>query len=166
MSSARAATRGQLVVALGLLLLLHFYVRPRLMDGRFAPDFVLVALVLFSLRNGPGAGAVAGFLVGLASDALAPARFGAAMLAHTLVGALAAWSRAVFFAENALVNAGFLAGGAWLRDLIVLLASGLATEGLAATLFIDMPVRALTTAVAGTLLLVAFRQWFSIRLDQ
>ncbi len=164
--TARAATRSQVIVAVALLLVLHFYVRPRVFDGPYAPDFVLVALILFALRNGPGAGAAAGFLVGLASDALVPARFGAAMLAHTLVGYLAAWSRAVFFADNVLVNAGFLFGGCWLRDLIVLLASGVAPQGIATTLFMDMPLRALSTAGAGTFLLIAFRQLFAVRLDQ
>lgn len=165
-SSARAATRSQVIVAVGLLLVLHFYIRPRVFDGPYAPDFVLIALILFALRNGPGAGAVAGFLVGLANDALVPARFGAAMLAHTLVGYLAAWSRAIFFADNVLVNAGFLFFGCWLRDLIVLLASGLAAQGVLSTLFIDMPLRGLSTAVAGTVLLIAFRQLFAVRLDQ
>ena len=72
----------------------------------------------------PGPRAVAGFLVGLIADALTPARFGAGALAHTVVGYLASWGRAVFFADNMLVNAGFVAVGLWLRDLIVLLASG------------------------------------------
>ena len=41
-----------------------------------------------------------------------------------MVGYLAAQTRAFFFADNLLVNAGFLFGAVWLRDLIVLLASG------------------------------------------
>ena len=65
MTSARAANRLQLTVALGLLLFLQFYVRPRLFEGRYAPDFVMIGLVLLALRSGPGMGAVAGFLVGL-----------------------------------------------------------------------------------------------------
>ena len=91
MTSAKAANRLQLTVALGLLLFLQFYVRPRLFEGpRVRPDFLMLGLVLLALRSGPGAGALAGFLVGLASDALTPARFGAAALANTLVGYLAA----------------------------------------------------------------------------
>jgi rod shape-determining protein MreD len=68
----------------------------------------MIGLVLLALRSGPGIGAVAGFLVGLASDALSPARFGAAALANTMVGYFAAQTRAFFFADNLLVNAGFL----------------------------------------------------------
>ena len=40
------------------------------------------------------------------------------------MGYFAAWGRAVFFADNMLVNAGFVAVGLWLRDLIVLVTSG------------------------------------------
>ena len=117
MNAARA-NRLQLALVLAVLVLLHFYVRPRLWSARVSPDFLLMALVFFAMRAGPGAGAVAGFVVGLVNDALTPARFGAGALAHTVVGYLAAWARAVFFADNLLVNAGFVAAALWLRDLL------------------------------------------------
>jgi rod shape-determining protein MreD len=164
MSAARAS-RLQLGMAMLLLLVLHFYLRPRLWDARISPDFMVLAVVLFAMRSGPGAGAVAGFLVGIASDALTPARFGSAALAHTVVGYLAARSRAVFFADNLLVNAGFVAAGVWIRDLIVLLTSGSARGQVLAELTIYSPLQGLTTAIFGVTLLVAFRQWFAIRID-
>jgi rod shape-determining protein MreD len=117
------------------------------------------------MRSGPGAGAVAGFLVGLATDALSPARFGAATLADTIVGYGAAWGRAVFFADNILVNAGFVAVGLWLRDLILLVASGTPQGQLLLELGVWSPLQALTTAAAGALVLYAFRQLFAVRLD-
>ena len=83
-----------------------------------------------------------------------------------MVGYFAAQTRAFFFADNLLVNAGFLFGAVWLRDLIVLVASGSADQGLATSLLIDAPLQALTTALAGTVLLVLFGGWFRIRLDQ
>ncbi len=166
MSNSKAASRAQVTFGIIILLLLQFYVRPRLWDSRFAPDFVMVGLVLIALRGGPGVGAVAGFLVGLANDALTPARFGASALAHTLVGYLAAQTRAFFFADNLAVNAAFLAGAVWLRDLIVLVASGTSQEGLINGLLFEAPLRALSTAVAGSLILVVFRGWFGIRLEQ
>ena len=159
------ANRVQLAVVLLLLLVLHFYLRPRLWSGRASPDFMFVALMLFAMRSSPGAGAVAGFLVGLASDALTPARFGAGMLAHTVVGYLASWGRSVFFAENAVVNAAFVAVGLWVRDLLVLVASGGGERSLLAELTLYSPLEALTTALFALLFLVAFREWFSIRLD-
>ena len=67
------ANRLQLAVVLLLLVALHFYVRPRLWGPRVSPDFLLVGLMLFAMRSGPGASAVAGFLVGLAADSLTPA---------------------------------------------------------------------------------------------
>jgi rod shape-determining protein MreD len=88
--SASRANRIQLLLVMALLVLLHFYLRPRLWNARVSPDFLLIALVIFALRAGPGAGAMAGFVAGVVSDALTPAAFGAGALAHTVVGYLAA----------------------------------------------------------------------------
>jgi rod shape-determining protein MreD len=159
------ASRIQLALVLGFLVLLHFYVRPRLWSARLSPDFLLMALVFFSMRAGPGAGAVAGFLVGVVADALTPARFGAGALAHTLVGYFVAWARAVFFADNLAVYAGFVAAALWLRDLVLLLASGTSSSPFLAQVTLYSPLQALTTALFALLILAAFREWFSIRLD-
>ena len=56
MSNSKAASRAQVTIGIIFLLLLQFYVRPRLWDSRFAPDFVMVGLVLIALRGGPGVG--------------------------------------------------------------------------------------------------------------
>jgi rod shape-determining protein MreD len=159
------ASRVQLAVVLLLLVALQFYVRPRLWSSRVSPDFMFIGLMLFAMRSSPGAAAVAGFLVGLATDALAPARFGAGMLAHTLVGYFASWGRSVFFAENPIVNAALVAMGLWVRDLLVLVASGGGERSLLAELTLYSPLEALTTALFALLVLMAFREWFSIRLD-
>jgi rod shape-determining protein MreD len=121
--------------------------------------------MLFAMRSGAGAGAVVGFLVGLIEDTLTPARFGAATLAHTLVGYLASWGRAVFFADNMLVNGAFVAVGLWIRDLIVLVASGTGHKQLLTQLTFYSPVQALTTAAFALVVLVTFRAIFSVRLD-
>ncbi|HEX2250142.1 MAG TPA: rod shape-determining protein MreD [Gemmatimonadales bacterium] len=163
--SPQRVSRVQLLIVMLVLLVLQFYVRPRLGSARVSPDFLLIGLMLFAMRSGPGAGAVAGFLIGLVEDALTPARFGAGALAHTLVGYFAAWGRSVFFADNALVNAGFVAVGLWFRDLIILVTSGTQHPSLFTELMIYSPLQALTTAAFAFLLLVTFRAWFSIRLD-
>jgi rod shape-determining protein MreD len=163
--SPQRVSRVQLLMVMLVLLVLQFYLRPRLGNARVSPDFLLIGLMLFAMRSGPGAGAVAGFLIGLIEDALTPARFGAGALAHTLVGYFAAWGRSVFFADNALVNAGFVAVGLWFRDLIILVTSGTQHPSLLAELMIYSPLQALTTAGFALLLLVTFRTWFSIRLD-
>jgi rod shape-determining protein MreD len=159
------ANRLQLAVVLALLVVLHFYVRPRLWGPRVSPDFLFVALMLFAMRSGPGASAVAGFIVGVAADALTPAKFGAGALAHTLVGYLASWARAVFFADNALINAGFVAVGLWMRDLLVLAASGTGDRSFLTELAVYSPIQALTSALFALVVLLVFREWFSIRLD-
>jgi rod shape-determining protein MreD len=153
-------------LVLTILLALHFYIRPRLLDSRGAPDFLLLALLLLSIRSRPGTAAIAGFLVGLAADVLTPARFGAGALAHTVVGYLAAWGRALFFPDNLLVNAGFFAGGVWLRTLIVLVVSGASSSDFGSMLLVWGPVQAVTTAVAGIIVVLIFRKWLAIRLDE
>jgi rod shape-determining protein MreD len=110
--------------------------------------------------------AVAGFLVGLATDALTPARFGAGALSHTIVGYLAAWGRAVFFPDNLLVNAGLFAVGVWLRTLIQLLVSGEALSQMVSILAVWAPLQAVTTAIVGVLVVLLFRDWLAIRLDE
>ena len=158
-------SRVQLLMVMLVLLVLQFYLRPRLGNARLSPDFLLIALILFAMRSGAGAGALAGFLIGVIEDTLTPARFGAGALAHTLVGYFAAWGRAVFFAENMLVNAAFVAVGLWFRDLIVLVTSGTEHPQLLTELLLYSPLQALTTAGFALLVLITFRAWFSIRLD-
>ncbi len=158
-------SRVQLLLVMLLLVVLQFYVRPRLWDARISPDFLLIALMLFAMRSSPGVAALAGFAVGLIADTLTPARFGAGALAHTLVGYLASWGRAVFFADNILVNAGFVAAGLWLRDFIVLMASGTNHRQMLTELTLYSPLQALTTAGFALIVLVTFRSMFSVRLD-
>ncbi len=157
--------RGRLWAVLGLLVLLQFAVRPRLGYPAVAPDFLLLALMLYAIRSRPGAAAVAGFLVGLIGDALSPARVGAGALAHTVVGYLAAWGRAVFFPDNLFVNGLVIGLGVWIRNAIQLLASGPAPGGLTLALFVYAPLQALTTALMAALVLVLFQRWLDIRLE-
>jgi rod shape-determining protein MreD len=159
------ANRLQLAVVLLLLVVLQFYIRPRLWGPRASPDFLFVGLMLVALRSGPGPAALAGFIVGLIADTFTPARFGAGMLAHTVVGYLASWARSVFFAENLLVNAAFVAGGLWLRDFIVLLASGAGDRSFLTALAVYSPLQALSSALVTLIVMMVFREWFSIRLD-
>lgn len=156
---------GRLYLGFALLAALHFYVRPRLWDSRAAPDFLLLALMLVAIRARPGVAALAGFIVGLVNDVLTPASFGAGALAHTVVGYLAASGRAVFFPDNLLVNAGLFAGGVMLRNTLMLLASGTPAGQLSSGLLVWAPLQAITTATAGTLILLLFRDWFAIRIE-
>lgn len=163
--SPRRSTWPLWVVLLALALV-HFYLRPRLYAGRGAPDFLLLGLLIVALRSRPGTAAVAGLLTGLITDVLSPADFGAGMLAHTVVAWVAAWGRAVFFAENLLVSAGVFAAGTWFRNLIVLLVGGGPGEGLLAALTVWSVLQAGLTALAGVIVLLAIRNRVDFRLDE
>jgi rod shape-determining protein MreD len=156
---------GQLFLGFALLAALHFYVRPRLWDSRAAPDFLLLALMLVAIRARPGIAALVGFVVGVVTDVLTPAGFGAGALSHTVVGYLAALGRSVFFPDNLLVNAGLFAGGVMLRNTLMLLISGTPAGQLSAGLLVWAPLQAISTAVAGVLILLLFRNWFAIRIE-
>jgi rod shape-determining protein MreD len=158
---------NRLRAVLVLLVVLHFTVRPWLGDQRPAPDLLLLALLVYAVRARPGGAAVAGFVIGLVSDVLTPVAFGAGALAHTVVGYLTAWGKAVFFAENLAVNAGFFFVGTWIRDLLVLLGGG-HVEGrqLLWQLVLWSPLKAATTALAGVLVLLVFRRWLAIRIAE
>ena len=148
-----------------LLVVLQFALRPFLVDARAAPDFLLLALLVYAIRARPGEAAVAGFLVGIASDALAPVAVGAGALAHTCVGWLAAWGKAVFFAENLLVSAAFFFAGTWLRDALMLLAGRqLDSAAWVWQLLVWSPLRGLTTALAGVIVLAVFHRWLDVRI--
>ena len=152
---------------LGLLVVLQFSVRSRFGNERVAPDFLLLALLIYTIRARPGASAAVGFVVGLMGDALTPASFGAGALAHAIVGYVSSWAKVLFFAENLLVNGGLFFAGTWLRNLILAVASGkLAGPQLGWELLVWSPLQGLTTAAAGVLVLMVFRQWLAIRLEQ
>ena len=160
----RKTDRYRYVLVLAGLVVLHFTVRGRLGGDRIAPDFLLLALLIYTIRAQPGRSAAAGFVIGLLRDALTPASFGAGALAHTLVGYLSSWAKAVFFAENVLVNGCLFFAGTWLRNLIVLLASGrLAGAQLGWELLVWSPLQSLTTAAVGILVLGMFGRWVAAR---
>jgi rod shape-determining protein MreD len=160
------ADRGRLWTVLGLLVVLHFAVRPLLGHPAVAPDFLLLALMLYAIRSRPGAAALAGFLVGLASDAVSPAQVGAGALAYTVVGYLAAWGRAVFFPDNLFINGLVIALGVWIRNAIQLLASGPGVGGATMELMVWSPLQAITTAIVAALVLLIFQRWLDIRLEE
>jgi len=148
-----------------LLVILHFGLRPWLGTGRAAPDFLLLALLVYAIGARPGHAVVAGFLVGLLSDSLRPVAFGSAMLAYAVVGYLAAWGKAVFFAENPVVAAAFFFGGVVVRDVLVLVwGGGLVGPGSLVQLMIWTPLQGIATAIVGLAVLYLFRRWLGLRL--
>jgi len=156
------ADRLKLAAALLLLLALHFVLRPRFAPSPFAPDLVLVALLFFAIRTRPAAGAIAGFVVGLLSDAVSPTTFGAGAFALTIVGFVAGWLKAVVFADNLLVNALIVFAASWVRDLLEVAASNQLRGGdMAMQLLVMSPAAALSTAAAALLALLVLRGWLT-----
>lgn len=147
-----------------LLVLLQFTVRSHLGGDRVAPDFLLLALLVYTIRAEPGRSAAAGFALGLLRDALTPASFGAGALAHTLVGFASSWAKAVFFAEHVFVKGCLFFAGTWLRNFIVLMVSGrLQGSQVAWELLVWSPLQSLTTALVGVVVLWFLRDWLAPR---
>ena len=163
--------RFRLALVFLILAVLHFGLRPLLGDERLAPDFLLLGVLVYAIGARPGNAAIAGFVVGLLNDGLVPTVFGAGAFAYTVVAYLAAWSKAVFFADNLYVNAALFFLGAWARDLLVMLIGRQwsdtdAVSQLLWQLGYWAPIQALTTSVSGVIVLVVFRKWLHVRIGE
>src|SRR5205807_68811 len=75
-TAMRRTDRYRYPIMMTLLILLQFTVRSRLGGDRIAPDFLLLALLIYTIRAEPGRSAAVGFAVGLLRDALTPASVG------------------------------------------------------------------------------------------
>src|SRR6478672_13247246 len=140
-----------------ILILLHYTLRP-LLGWRAPMDFLLLALLLSAIRVRPAAGAIIGLILGIVSDSLTPDALGAAAVAMTVVGYLASWLKAVFFADNLALNAFFFFLGKWLFDLIYFVVEQrIGGIELVQQLLLWSPLSAAATAVAGVVLLLIMR---------
>lgn len=145
------------LVTFVILVLLHYTLRP-LLGWRAPMDFLLLALLLASIRVRPAAAALIGLAMGLVADSLTPESLGAAAIAMTIVGYLASWLRAVFFADNLALNAFFFFLGKWAFDIIYFVVEQrLGGIELIQQLLLWSPLSAAATAVAGILLLLMMR---------
>ena len=145
------------ILLCAILILLHYTLRP-LLAWRAAPDFLIIALLLASVRVRPGIAAIFGLIIGLASDSLALGAFGAGALAMTLIGF--GWSRlkAVFFADHVLLNGFFLFLGKWAYEILMnLVDRRLSGAELLMQILVYSSLSAAVTAVAGVLALMLLR---------
>lgn len=139
------------------LVVLHYTLRPML-AWRVQVDFLIIALLVISVSARPAIAAFVGFVLGVVTDSLSPASFGAGALAMTLVGFASSWLKSVFFTENLALNAAFVFLGKWLFDLVYVLAEHrLGGVDLVAQLLWWSPLSALLTAVVGLGVLVVSR---------
>jgi rod shape-determining protein MreD len=152
------STRTLMVFAVfAVLVALHFTLRP-LLDWRAGVDFLVIGMLLVAVRVRPGAAAMIGFVLGLATDAMSPEAFGAGALAMTLVAFGASRLKAAFFADDLILNAVFMFVGKAVFDLIYLLAEGrVGGMGLVAQIFVWTPLAALGTAIVGLAVMAVVR---------
>ena len=140
-----------------ILVLLHYTLRP-LLGWRAPMDFLILALLLASIRVRPAVGALIGLALGIVSDSLTPDALGAGAVAMTVVGYLASWLKAVFFADNIALNAFFFFLGKWVFDVIYFIVEHrLGGIELVQQLLLWSPLSAAATAGAGVLLLFVMR---------
>jgi len=145
------------VVTFVILVLLHYTLRP-LLGWRAPMDFLLLALLLASIRVRPAVAALIGLALGLVADSLTPEALGAGAIAMTIVGYVASWLKAVFFADNIALNAFFFFLGKWMFDLIYFVVEQrLGGIELVQQLLLWSPLSAAATATAGVLLLLIMR---------
>ena len=145
------------ILLCAVLVFLHYTLRP-LLAWRASADFLIIALLLASVRVRPGVAAILGFVLGLASDSLALGAFGAGALAMTLIGF--SWSRlkAVFFADHVLLNGFFLFLGKWAYEIMMnLVERRMHGAELVIQLLVWSSLSAAVTAVAGVLALMMLR---------
>ncbi|HEX6575430.1 MAG TPA: rod shape-determining protein MreD [Gemmatimonadaceae bacterium] len=140
-----------------ILVLLHYTLRP-LLGWRAPMDFLILALLLAAIRVRPAVGALIGLALGIVSDSLTPDALGAGAVAMTIVGYLASWLKAVFFADNIALNAFFFFLGKWVFDIIYFIVEHrLLGIELVQQLLLWSPLSAAATAVAGVILLFLMR---------
>ena len=145
------------LLAFLILVVLHYTLRP-LLGWRAGPDFLVIATLLVAIRVRPGVAALIGLCVGLASDSLDVHVFGAGALAMTVIAFTASWLKAVFFADDVLLNALFFFLGKWAFDIIFVLVGHRGDFGqVALQLFVWSPLTAAVTAIFGLVTLLILR---------
>jgi rod shape-determining protein MreD len=145
------------VAMFAILVVLHYTLRP-LLGWRAPMDFLVLALLLSAIRVRPAAGALIGLALGIVSDSLTPDALGAGAIAMTIVGYLASWLKAVFFADNIALNAFFFFLGKWVFDLIYFTVEHrIGGIEFVQQVLLWSPLSAAATAVAGVLLLFVMR---------
>lgn len=94
----------------------------------------------------------------MATDALAPATFGAGALALGVVGFASSSLKAAFFTENQLLNGVFVLLGKWVFDVVYLLAARqMSASDLLVQLLWWSPLAAVVTAMVGLGVLMVSR---------
>jgi hypothetical protein len=109
-------TRWQFAGLIVSLVVLHFVLRVGLQLGFFAPDLLLVALLLAARRIRAGSAAGLGLLLGVLDGAARPFAMGASALVFCVLGYVGSRSKEWLAGDNPMTMMGYLALGKWLFD--------------------------------------------------
>ena len=151
-------TRWQFVGFIAVLVVLYFLLRIGLGLGDWAPDLLVVALLLGARRMRAGWAAGLGFLLGVLDGAAHPMTMGAGAVALSVLGYLGARSREGLEGDSPVLLALYLFAGKWLYDVIVyllLIKPNLA--GPVSTLVLGSPLAAAYAAAVGLAAAAAYR---------
>jgi rod shape-determining protein MreD len=147
----------KVAISFVILVLLQYTLRP-LLAWRAGPDFLIIALLLVAVRVRPGVAALVGLALGLMADSLMLSAFGSSALAMCAIGFAAAWLKAVFFADNLVLNGLFFFLGKLTFDIVYLFTERrLGGTELITEVLVWSPLRAAVTAAAGLVMLALLR---------
>ena len=140
------ADRLMSTLAISGVLLLHFLLRPQLMDFSLAPDLLVGGLLLAALRLRAGQAAALGFALGVLDAAMALENLGVYGLVLLTVAFVAARSRDLLFADARFFVAIYLFLGTWLT-VATLAFLGTGDPGISVAIGSALLTAASTTAV-------------------
>jgi len=147
-----------------LLVLLQFTVRSHLGGDRIAPDFLLLALLIYTIRAEPERAPPPDSCSGLLRDALTPASLRRPAPWRTRWwDSSSSWAKAVFFAEHVFVKGCLFFAGRGSATSSCARLRKLQGSQVAWELLVWSPLQGLTTAVVGVAVLWFFRGWLSPR---
>jgi cell shape-determining protein MreD len=108
-------------LSIALLLFVHFLFRPLFVRLPVAPNLLVGALLLATLRLRAGHAAALGFGLGILDAAMALEGMGWYALALTVIGYVGARSRDLLFADARFYVFGYLFVGTWIAEGALLL---------------------------------------------
>jgi rod shape-determining protein MreD len=150
-------SRTKFVVFIVVLVALHFVLRVGLGLGPFAPDLLVVALLVAARRVRPGTAAGLGAFLGLLDGAVTYV-IGPSSLVLAVLGYAASRTRETLAGDSPVMLILYLFAGKWLYDVLlyaVLVWSDKAPP--ASSLLLVSPVAALYAAAAGLAAVALYR---------
>ncbi len=156
----RGDSRGALAVLVVALVVFHFLLRLGFGLGVFAPDLLVVALLVGAreMRAGPAAGL--GLLLGILDGAVIPFALGNSAVVLTILGFVGSRTRQLVAGDSLSFLALYLFVGKWLFDALLAGIGWLFPPHIAVdlgALLLVSPLAALYAAVVGVAVVAVYR---------